>query len=447
MSDLWSFRNGITGQDRWPRLDGRRGDVVGLGRRPIKILYLIPTLDVGGAEVDLVRIAPRLDRASFEPIIWPFVHHGPLAARLHDAGIPVLPSLAGATSLPGQGNPATRRGNSGSWLRGARLPLAAWRVGWLAAAIARGIRAANPDLVHAILPNAYLFAAVSSLIGRRPLVMSRVSQNWYQEQLPLVGLFERWIAHRVVRIAIGNSVTLVDELSAEGVAEAKLRLVHNGIDVEEFCAQQIDPAAARERLGVAGSPLVLSVVANLHPYKGHADLLHALAMIRDALPSHWRLLIAGRDVAGQRDLLGRLADELGLASHIRFLGERSDVPVVLSAADIHVSASHTEGFPNNILEAMCSGLPVISTAVGGVPEQIEDRRTGILTRPGDLAGLAKAIEMLGHNIAARRRLGEAAREAVRSRFALARTIAGLETIYHGLGRASQPSRACDSDAA
>ena len=75
------------------------------------------------------------------------------------------------------------------------------------------------------------------------------------------------------------------------------------------------------------------------------------------------------------------ASRLGLSPHVRFLGQRSDIPAILSAADIHVSASHHEGFPNNILEAMCAGLPVVATNVGGVPEQVVDGVTGMLVAP------------------------------------------------------------------
>jgi glycosyltransferase involved in cell wall biosynthesis len=422
----------------------------------VRILYLIPTLEIGGAETDLVRIVPRLDRARFQPIVWPFLQAGALASSLEALNVPVLPPVTHSPrKSPGVRAPWRDLGlarvarpllETGLSQRALALLGDTRYIARLASAIARGIRAARPDIVHAILPNAYVFGAIANVLGRWPLVMSRVSQNWYQQDMRLLGLFERQVAHRLTKIVIGNSSLLLEELRAEGLAEHKLRLVHNGIDVDEFTARLMQRAAARAGLGVADDTMVLSIVANLHPYKGHADLLHALALVRDALPKGWRLLAAGRDIGGRQAELTRLTEALGLAPHVRFLGERRDVADVLSAADIHISASHTEGFPNNILEAMCARLPVVATAVGGVADQIEDGRTGLLVRPKDPASLAKGIDMLAWSPEIRSRFGAAARAAVESRFPLARTVAAYEAIYAEVARRG-PGSGCRADAA
>ena len=124
----------------------------------------------------------------------------------------------------------------------------------------------------------------------------------------------------------------------------------------------------------------------------------------------------------------RVADDLGLSAHVWFLGERDDIAAVLRAADIHVSASHTEGFPNNILEAMCTGLPVIATAVGGVPEMVVDGRTGLLVPPKDPAAMARALESLSNDPQRRTAMGEAGRSLVSS-FSLERCVGALEGVY------------------
>jgi peptidoglycan/xylan/chitin deacetylase (PgdA/CDA1 family) len=176
--------------------------------------------------------------------------------------------------------------------------------------------------------------------------------------------------------------------------------------------------------------LVFSSVANLYPYKGHADLLRAFHKIAARLPRDWTLLAAGRDIDRNRANLTELRNRLGLASHVRFLGERQDVPIILSAADIHVSASHVEGLPNNIVEAMCARLPVVAAAVGGVPELIVDGATGLLVPAGDIDALGNALLALADDSESRARMGAAGYERVTAGFSIRRSVERLEQLYN-----------------
>lgn len=444
---------------------------------PIKVLVLIPTLDIGGAEMDVVRIVPRLDRTRFKIVVQPFLRQGPLADELSSKGIDVV-GLSGPACADANGrsppvdvclSPRPRAGRARYLVHRALIsrpvlmmrhaisrpvrmaresiarPLRTARtrvqellatprsIARISGAIAQHIQRANFDVVHAILPNSYFVGALgNALAGRRPMVMSRVSLNWYQQDSTLFRFIERQILHRRVNIAIGNSAAVLQELRAEGLPESKLRLIYNGIDAGGVADQLIDRRGARDRAGIGQGALVLSMIANLHRYKGHADLLHALALVHDRLPPGWVLLAVGRDVDGNLAVLERLAEELGLSRNVRFLGERLDVPLILSAADIHVSASHHEGFPNNTLEAMCAGLPIIATAVGGVPEQIADGKTGFLVRARNPAGLAAAIERLAGRPELRAQLGCAGRDHVARTFTIERAAASIEGIYETL---------------
>src|SRR5262249_14337719 len=148
------------------------------------------------------------------------------------------------------------------------------------------------------------------------------------------------------------------------------------------------------------------------------------------------LLAAGRDVDDSLTKLGQIADKLGLSQHVRLLGLRRDIPVVLSAADIHVSASWHESFPNNILEAMCAGLPVVATAVGGVPEQIVDGLTGLLVPARNPDALSEALLALAHDGERRKAMGRAGRERVEREFPITRSVNELEQVYGQLGAGS-----------
>lgn len=451
--------------------------------RLTRVLVLIPTLEVGGAEMDLARNLPRLDPRRFKIAVCTFLARGALAQPLLDAGIeligPILPkpgkrkfvglrsglkSLVSAAASAGRSvaqvlpAPMRRAGRRASvfcrrlLLRRIRLPPGLGR-SWqylfaivpipalrrsaaaalsylrMGAAISAHIRDREIDIVHAVLPNSYVVGGIATLLARRRLlIMSRVSLNWYQDGDPILRIVERRVLHRTVDAVICNSVAILQDLIAEEVAISKIRLIPNGIDMYEFASAGVNRNEARDRLGISQDVLVLSMVANLHPYKGHADLLHALQLVRDRLPVSWMLLAPGRDVKGHLDRMRQLSDELGLTAHIRFLGERGDVAVILRAADIHVSASHTEGFPNNILEAMCIGLPVVATAVGGVSEMVVDGQTGLLVPPEDPEAMARALHLLAHDPERRTAMGEAGRNLVSS-FSIERSTEALEHLY------------------
>jgi len=218
-------------------------------------------------------------------------------------------------------------------------------------------------------------------------------------------------------------------LLAEGVSRTKIRLIPNGIDLGMFSRPGLDRNRARDQLGLPHDAMVFSLVANFHVYKGHDDLIRALHLVRNQLPPGWLLLAPGRDIGGNLERTRDLSEQLGLSTHVHFLGELGDMVAVLLAADIHISASHTEGFPNNILEAMCAGLPVVATAVGGVPEMVIDGVTGLLVPAQEPHEMGRALVQLVYDPARRRSMGEAGRNCVVSRYSIERSVEALQETY------------------
>lgn len=370
--------------------------------------------------MDLVRNLPRVDRARFEIIVWTFQSSGELAPMLQKAGIEVIP--------PHRPNPGLVNGGRRQKL--GRMVRAGISLGSLVAAGIQVIRRRRIDVLHAILPNGYMVAALASLLcGGRPLVMSRLSQNWYHQDLPLLGVIERRLLHPLTTIAIGNAEAILSELHAEGIPRRKLRLVRNGIDIASFNSTAVRRREVREELAIATASFVITSVANLHRYKGHADLLAALHGIREQLGSGWRLLVVGEDRHGTLGQLRQLATKLELAENVQFLGGRGDVSALLTASDLHVSASHSEGLPNNILEAMSASLPVVATAVGGVPELVVHQTTGLLVPAHDPRQLGAAIAQLADDTDRRHAMGQAGLLRAREEFSIERSVASLEEIY------------------
>ncbi len=379
---------------------------------PATICIVIGSLEPGGTELHLARVLPRLDRARFTPEVFTLTGGGRCADMLEAAGVRVHTPTANA------------------WNR-IRHPIP--RAGLLAlraASLLFHFAVRRPDVVHFFLPDSYLVGGPLAVLARiRPRLMSRRSLNAYQSDKPgFIAATERAL-HRRMDLVLGNSEAVVRQLvETEGVPRARCRLLYNGIETPPPDAR--GRARLRTALGIDDDTIVLSMVANLIPYKGHADLLRACARLGNE--TRWTLLIVGNDPAGIGGALRQQAAAAGIAGRMRFLGRRDDVPALLAASDIGILASHQEGFSNAILESMAAGLPMVVTDVGGNAEAVADGETGIVAPARDPAALAAAIARLLENAALRARMGEAGRRRVRERFSLDACVSRYEALYDAL---------------
>jgi glycosyltransferase involved in cell wall biosynthesis len=418
---------------------------------------LVGALEVGGAELDIVRNFPRLNRDEFDVVVVSFGDKGTLGPELERLGIQVVarkksPCMTapdtGLDAPTSGGAPATTRGSS-AWKAGqgrvGRLPhwlqrivRPVFAVFYMAAVtmwVARIMASEKVDIMHAFLPHAYAYGVVGCVLGRprAKTVMSRLSLNFYTTNQPLLAWMERNVLHDRVDIAIGNSVKILDELVEEGVDPSKTRLLYNGIDPAPFSRQDGDRERARVAMGLPQDAFVAVAVGNLHGYKGHRDLIEACAAVGSELPQPWRVLIAGRDETGNRAAYQALIQNLGLAENIRLLGPCDDVPQLLTAADVFVHPSHHEGLPNAIIEAMASSLSVIGTAVGGIPELVtpagEAEETGWVVPPCEPTALGRVLLEAAADPQLREAMGIRARERAEARFSLMRSVDSYEAIY------------------
>jgi len=373
-----------------------------------RILIVIGSLDVGGAEMHLLQVLPPLAKLGFDIRVHTLTGRGTLADRFEASGIRVV-------APPGSEAGSRAGGFAGRAYRALRAGVS----------LAHFLRTWRPVIVHFFLPESYLVGApVAMLASNAKRVMSRRSLNDYQAKRPVLARLEHAL-HGHMQALVGNSQAVVDQLAAEGAPRRSLHLIRNGIDLARF-AQPAPRAEVRAAIGTSGNSLVIACVANLIPYKGHADLIEALASAHDLPP--WELWCAGRDDGVGTELRAR-AEAAGVGARIRWLGPRSDIPELLAAADIGVLASHEEGFPNAVVEAMAAGLPVVATKVGGIPEAVADGSTGLLVAPRDGAALSAALVRLGAQPDLRRKMGEAGRTRVATEFGLEACAAGYARLY------------------
>jgi len=377
--------------------------------RAIRILIVIGALDVGGAETHLAQVLPRLVTDGFEIAVHTLTGRGALAAPLGAAGVRVV-------APPGSEAGAKAGGFIGRGLRALRAGLS----------LARFIRGWRPDVVHFFLPESYLVGApIALLASNAKRVMSRRSLNDYQTKHPLLAKFERAL-HKRMDAVLGNSAAVTAQLIAEGAPRDRVHLIRNGIDLARFANPKPLPRPAEK--------VVIACVANLIPYKGHADLIDALAQV--PREPAWELWCAGRDDGIGAALQAR-AQAAGIGDRVKLLGARNDVPDLLAAADLAVLASHEEGFPNAVLEAMAAGRAVVGTRAGGIPEAIDDGKTGLIVPPRDPAALGAALAQLIADAPLRTAMGEAGRARVEGEFSLEACAAAYAVFY----RAIMPSEA------
>jgi glycosyltransferase involved in cell wall biosynthesis len=296
----------------------------------------------------------------------------------------------------------------------------------------------RPTFAHFFLPAAYVTGAPLAFLARIPMrLMSRRSLNNYQGDGGLFRFLERRL-HFTMNAVLGNSLAVVQQLLDEGVPKARLGLIYNGLLISS-AAVSANREDQRGKLDLSATTLTLVIVANLIAYKGHADLIQALALAESNMPLDWHLLIVGRD-DGIQDQLQRQTEEAGLAEHVRFLGARRDVPTLLAAADVGLLVSHEEGFSNAILEGMAAGLPMIVTDVGGNAEAVQHGVTGLIVPSKNPKELAAAILRLANDPAARAAFGEAGRRRVQEHFSLTACVDKYEELYRGLLRGDVPQR-------
>lgn len=372
-----------------------------------RILYVIGSLNVGGAERHVAMVSSALRERGWSPEVLCLAEEGVLAAQLREKGVPVhVLSLKGRSVRSFAFRP----------VRLAATLLACFLF----------LSRHRPDIVHFFLPTAYIVGGLCAWAAGISLrIMSRRSLNHYQRKYPMLGWLERWL-HARMTLVVGNSRAVVNDLVSEGVPRSKLRLIYNGIGINPFDVVH-DRRATREALGVPADAFMITIVANLIPYKGHQDMLAALAGVHGRLPSNWRLVCVGRD-DGIGLSLDSLATMLGIAEHVVWAGPISDVPQILLASDIGVLSSHEEGFSNAVLEGMAAGLPMVVTDVGGNAEAVTDGETGRVAPPRNPVALGSALLALALD-ERRREIGRAARKRVEQSFSLEACVDAYESLY------------------
>ena len=273
-----------------------------------------------------------------------------------------------------------------------------------------------------------LMAVPAAKMARVPVILScrRDLSHWWWYTTRRRRIL-RNIQNRSTYIIANSDAVREFLVTKDGFDPKLIRVVPNGVEYERFANTPRDKQKSFPKMSL--DTKLLAVIANMHfESKGHADLIHAAADIIKNFPNT-KFVLIGDGV--ERPKLEDMAVRMGLGDAIVFLGSRKDVPELLASSDLFVLPSWAEGLPNSVLEAMASGLPIVATHVGGIPELIEHEVTGLLVPPKNHEALGAAIKRLLGDEAFARRLAIAAQERARTNFSFDKLLVELENLYLG----------------
>lgn len=309
--------------------------------------------------------------------------------------------------------------------------------------LTRLCRQLRPDIVHSWSVHDNAYAAVAGRLARVPrrwgsLRGTSHSPSFRRLPVPLRRLCLRGVDRLVV-----NSGALRSELVEQGLGDERISVIYNAVESNGDAATS--SAGVREQLGLTVSAPLIGMVANLRRVKNHGVFLRAVARLRPRFPD-LHAIVVGQPLASEPDYPESLraeAKELGIESHVSFLGFRADVKKLLEEIDIVCLTSDSEGMPNALLEAMAAARPVVATRVGGAVELVEPGKAGLLVPPGDANGLAGAVGQLLADPALARQMGQNGRNLVTSRYSCLRMADAFARLY-GASRPSEVTAASPS---
>jgi glycosyltransferase involved in cell wall biosynthesis len=369
-----------------------------------RVLHLINSFDAGGTERQAVELLNRLDEKRFDARLAVLGWRGPLRRQIVER-FPYVPEF-----------PLNSFFNANAVKQILRL-----RETMIAKRIA--VLHTHDFYSGALGVTAARLCGVKVIAAQRHLRLSnRRIHDWGTRYI-----------HRLATCLLVNAEGIRDHILKMGSARpGKIVVIHNGLDAR--AQDEKDARALRERLragllaelGLGADAKIIGCVAGLKPVKGHRYLLEAAAKVMEADQRIHLVLVGDGEL---RDEIAALARRLGIGARTSLLGHREDSAQLAAAFDVAVLASLSEGLPNAVMEAMAAGAPVVATAVGGVPELIENGGTGFLVPPANSEALAERIEYALSQADRTGLIAMRGRQFIIERFGVERMVAAVERLY------------------
>lgn len=360
-----------------------------------RIFHLITDLNIGGTEHMLLRTLPRL--SGWTHIVCSLTTIGAIGRELQEQGIRVI-ALEEKKLL----RPSVYR------------------------KVVRLLRKEKPGILQTYLAHADIIGRFAGKrAGVERIVCSIRSKLHEARFLPMIAFYA--FTSPLVDDYLFNSHTIAAWYKRRGIPQGKITVIPNGLEVERF-TRTIDREAKRRSLGIKEDALVIGCVAKLRREKGHVYLLEALKNLVKTYPRAVLLLVGGGPLEGE---LQQSVASQGLAAHVRFLGDRVDIPELLQIFDVFVLPTLYEGMSNTLLEAMAAGLPIVTTDIPENRELIHGGEHGILVPVKSAERIQEAVSCFIEYQEGAQRFSRNARGRVVSVFQISKTIEQLGHFYRG----------------
>jgi sugar transferase (PEP-CTERM/EpsH1 system associated) len=359
---------------------------------PIHVQHVVITLQPGGLENGVVNVVNGLDKAKFRSSVCCLREIGVFGERL-DKTLVKIDELG--------------------W-SGGNDPRIAFK-------LANLFRRNRPDIVHTRNAESFYYGFLAAKLAGVPRIVHSEHGRTFDDRQ--IRFFVQRLFSRKTDGIFAVSNELKSALTANiGIPSDRIAVLYNGVDIDRFKLQ--DKAAARSALGINGNEFVVGSVGRLAKVKNYPLLLRAFARV--AKPE-MRLMLVGE--GPERESLLALAISLGVESRVWLLGHRENVAEMLCAMDVFVLPSLSEGMSNTLLEALCVGVPVIASRVGGNSETIDDQLTGLLFDSGDENALTQHLENIVADPDLRTKLSSAGKAKIQEQFSITAMIDRYEQYY------------------
>jgi glycosyltransferase involved in cell wall biosynthesis len=377
-------------------------------RRPCRLLCLITSLEVGGAQMMLYNLLSGMDRKRFTIQVITLIGNGAMGEKIQSLGIPV---------------------RSLGMRRGIPSPVGALR-------LARWLRQDRPNVIHTWMYHADLIGALAAKLVGDPSVVWGIHQGDLSPEnnkrltlqtVKACACISRWLPDQIVCCSEASRRTHI----AVGYAAEKMVVIPNGSDLAAFRSDSIARESVRKELEIAEEGLIIGLVGRFHQQKDHRNFVRAAALLHCDKPDV-HFLLCGDDVTWDNTQLARSIQEAGIWKRCHLLGRRDDIPRLTAALDLATSSScYGEAFPMVIGEAMGCGVPCVVTDVGDSARIVGE--TGRVVPPRNPLALASAWrELIELGREERRQLGRAARHRIEKYFDLSDIVMLYQDLYQKL---------------
>ena len=372
-------------------------------KKKLKVLYVHPNLDLGGAETNRHSLLGNIDRHEYDLKVCCLSHKGEVANEIEKLGIEVACLDSGDDIY--------------------NLKTIALLYGL--------IRKGRYDIVHTCLANTNFIGRISAKLAGVPVIIAEEQSDYERYNrymapfMPVINRFLAGFTDKIIACSGNVSMSLAE---SERIDIDKFEIKYNCVDLGSFTPKR-SREDIRTELSLRESSPVLCYVASLSERKGHVLLLRVVEILKRT-HTDIKVLFVGKGPL--REALERESKNMGITGNVQFLGERNDVVDILAASDVFVSTAVNEAFGINLIEAMYMKRPCVAFNVGGIPEVIDNGMDGVLVDPGDVGSMAGAVKIILSDTNEALRLGEAARHKVIDKFSAEKSARHMSELYKKL---------------